>query len=136
MGLSSPPSRLRLVLLIGLVILCGCRRSTEVAPSTQMGGSPAAQAQRSPTIKADPNPVPAGPEKLGKTTISWDTGDGKPGQVYLSVNGGAEKRFTGARARGSQEAPWIGAKGEYEFRLYAGKEHTNQLASVRVTQSK
>lgn len=85
-----------------------------------------------PQISASPNPVPAGNEKFGKTTISWDTGDGSVGEVYVSVNGAPEKLFAGDRSKSSLEAAWIG-KGEHEFRLYAGKEHKKGLASVKVT---
>ena len=85
-----------------------------------------------PQITATPNPVPAGTEKLGTTTITWDTGDGSVGEVYVSDNGKAEKLFAGNRRNGALEAKWIG-KGEYEFRLYAGKEHKTILASVKVT---
>jgi hypothetical protein len=99
------------------------------------GGSPVAGAQKSaPTIAASPNPVPAGPEKFGTTTITWDTGDGSVGEVYVAANGAEEKRFSGAKPTGSQDAAWIG-KGVYEFRLYAGKEHKTLLASVRVTRN-
>jgi len=38
-----------------------------------------------PFIKASPNPVPSGTE-LAKTTLSWDTGDGSLGVVYVFVN--------------------------------------------------
>jgi DNA-directed RNA polymerase subunit RPC12/RpoP len=88
-----------------------------------------------PMITANPNPVPAGPEKFGKTTITWDTGDGSIGQVYVSVNAGEERRFAGGRSKGSLDAAWIG-KGQHDFRLYAGKEHKTLLASVTVTRSK
>jgi len=88
-----------------------------------------------PSITATPNPVPAGEGKFGTTTVTWDTGDGSIGEVYVSVNGAAEKLFAGNRSKGSLEAAWIG-KGDHEFRLYAGKEHKTLLASVRVTRNK
>jgi glycosyltransferase involved in cell wall biosynthesis len=37
-----------------------------------------------PFVTASPNPVPAGPG-VGATTISWDTGDGRSGEVYVRV---------------------------------------------------
>jgi len=122
------------VLFISLVILCGCRRSAEKAPTVNEE-QPAAQAKGSPIINADPNPVPAGPEKFGKTTISWDTGDGSVGQVFVSVNGREEQLFADNRPKGVHEAKFIG-KGECVFRLYARKEHKTVLASVKVTRSK
>jgi hypothetical protein len=42
-----------------------------------------------PTIIASPNPVAAG-EGAGSTIITWDTGDGTAGQVYVSVDGREE----------------------------------------------
>jgi hypothetical protein len=88
-----------------------------------------------PIITANPNPPPAGTAKFATTTISWNTGDGSLGEVYVSVSGGPEKKFSGALAKGSQEAAWIG-KGDYEFRLYAGKQHKTLLAAVKVTRNK
>jgi hypothetical protein len=79
------------------------------------------------TITAAPNPVQGGSNKFG-------TGDGRPGDVYVSMNGEAEKLFAGQTAKGSQEANWIG-RGEYYFRLYASQEHKALLASVKVTWS-
>jgi hypothetical protein len=76
--------------------------------------------------------VPAGSGKFGTTTVSWDTGTGAPGDVYVCLNDGAEKPFQLQRPRGSKEVPWIG-KGVYVFRLYAGKEPKQVLAEVRVT---
>ena len=104
---------------------------TLIPASVGCGHTAAPETANRATISADPNPVPAGAEKHGKTLIAWDTGDGTLGQVFVSVNGGEERRFSGALPRGTHEASWIG-KGEYEFRLYAGKEHTTRLASVIV----
>src|SRR5438270_281423 len=58
-------------------------------------------------VTASPNPVPAGPDKFGATTVTWDTGDGTPGEVYVTVNGEAEKLFAGGQVKGSLAAPWI-----------------------------
>jgi hypothetical protein len=86
------------------------------------------------TITAYPNPVPSGPGK-GSTTITWVSGDKSGGEVYVSINGKPELLFAGNSPKGSQVATWIG-KGEYEFRLYAGKEHRKVLAQVIVTRKK
>jgi hypothetical protein len=117
-------------LLLAVALAGGCNRSQQATAPASGPNSAVA-----PTIKANPNPAPAGTTKFATTTISWDTGDGSLGEVYVSVNGGPEKRFSGALAKGSQEAPWIG-KGDHEFRLYAGKEHKTLLATVKVTRSK
>ena len=86
------------------------------------------------TIKAEPNPAPVTEGKFGKTTITWDTGDGTAGDVMLSHEGGDEKPFAKNRVKGSQEAAWIG-KGVYEFRLYVGTDRTKPRAIVRVTRA-
>jgi hypothetical protein len=120
------------VLLAALILVgCGCSKESKEPPDPPPGGG---QRQGTPTITAQPNPVPAGTTKFGTTTITWDTGDGTLGELYVSVNGGEEKRFSGKKAKGSQEASWIG-KGVYEFRLYT-KDRSRLLASVRVTRNK
>jgi hypothetical protein len=93
---------------------------------------PVGDAPKGATIAADPNPVPAGAARRGSTTITWDTGDNSLGDVYFSVNNGPEKKWFGARAKGSQEASWINKGGVYEFRLYASGNRDKILASVRV----
>jgi len=87
-----------------------------------------------PSITASPNPVPAGTGK-GTSKITWTTGNGKLGQVYVSGDGKPEKLFA-TGSDGSQDAPWIRAGVTHEFRLYAGQEHKEVLASVSVTQRK
>jgi hypothetical protein len=119
------------LVLMSLLLCVGCSGDDEPAPI----GAPSSSAAAGPQISASPNPVPLGSEKFGTTTITWDTGDGSIGEVYVSVNGKPEKLFAGNRRKGSLEAPWIG-KGEHEFRLYAGTEHKTVLASVMVTRAK
>lgn len=121
------------VLLLGAApVWFGCSsQKTSAPPGTTPNATPAGGSAK---ISADPNPVPAGTERFGKTTITWDTGDGSVGEVFVSTNGAEEKLFAGNRAKGSLEAAWIG-KGEYEFRLYAGKEHKTVLASVKVVKA-
>jgi hypothetical protein len=111
------------VISLALVsVLAGCGSSETTAPRTG-----------TPIIRANPNPVPAGPEK-GTTTITWTTGNGSVGQVYVS-DGKREKLFATA-SEGSKEVHWIQAGITHEFTLYAGKEHKEVLASVSVTQSR
>ena len=62
---------------------------------------------------AVPNPVPV-PNRFGRTTITWNTGDGSEGRIYLSQGGGAHdssrpldsddaiNRLEAIRARGAQ----------------------------------
>lgn len=86
------------------------------------------------TMTADSAVVPPGGEK-GKTNISWDTGDGSEGEVFVSVNGGEEK-FFGKNVKQTLDAPWISAGSTYEFRLYPVGKKGKALASVKVTRPK
>jgi hypothetical protein len=116
--------------LLPLLFLVACSPSKSpdaIAPSASPGASTV-------TITASPNPVPAS-QGPGTTTITWNTGDGSAGQVYVSVDGGTEASFA-AGPPGSVAAPWIEAGKTFEFRLYAGTEHTKMLAKTQVTAQK
>jgi len=113
-----------ITLVMGSFALC---RTTIVCANDHLPGRNYA------TISASPNPVPLDEITQGITTIKWNTGDNLPGQVYVSRRGEPDQLFAEAAA-GSGKASWI-TSGEYEFRLYAGKEHNRQLASVVVTGS-
>jgi hypothetical protein len=85
---------------------------------------------------------------MGKTTISWNTGDESAGKVCVSANGGQEFLFAAARLRadyrrlhgdtggtlGSAAAPWIRTGCRYDFRLY-NSDHTELLAKVTVNRA-
>jgi hypothetical protein len=69
---------------------CGPSKNPEANMSAAI---PAAHAA---TITAPPNPVTIG-EGPGTTTMTWNTGDGTKGEIYVSEDGGPEKLFaTGA----------------------------------------
>jgi hypothetical protein len=108
--------------LLAVLLLAGCGSSVNTAAT-----------RGPPSITATPNPVPAGRDK-GTSKIAWTTGNGSVGQVYVSEDGKPEKLFA-AGSDGSKDAPWIRAGVTHEFRLYAGKEHKEVLASVSVTRS-
>jgi hypothetical protein len=80
-------------------------------------------------IIATPNPVPAG-RGPGTTIVNWHTGDGSPGEVYVSIGGGPERLFS---ANPSHQEAVIKGSDEYEFRLYAGTDRTRRLATTKVT---
>ena len=114
----------RCLLLVGLL-------SSPVAPGSAQTPTDYVPAE-GPTeawIIAIPNPVPAG-RGPGKTIVNWYTGDGSPGQVYVSIGGGPEQLFS---TNPSHQEATIEGKSEYEFRLYAGTDHTTRLATVKVT---
>jgi glucose/arabinose dehydrogenase len=68
---------------------------------------------------------------VGTTAINWNTGGTGAGQVWVSVNGGPESLFGGGSV-GSQAVNWISAGAMYEFTLYAGTAHAQELASIAV----
>jgi hypothetical protein len=88
--------------------------SEEAAPTKTAGLT---AVERTDTISAEPNPVPAG-AGLGRTTISWVTLTGAEAEVYVSQDGGPEALFA-AGGSGSREAGWITTGSSYEFRLYS-----------------
>jgi hypothetical protein len=116
--------------LLPLFFFAACNSSK----NPEANVSPASPAASAATITASPNPVPGG-EGLGTTTITWNTGDGTVGQLYVSVDGGPESAFDSGLSR-SSAAPWIQAGKRYEFRLYAGTEHATVLAKTEVSRSK
>jgi len=116
------------VILLQLIFFAACDFSKYPRVSTI---SPAASTA---TITASPNSVSAS-EGVGITTITWDTGDGTAGQVYVSVDSGPEAVFAGGPS-GSAPAQWIQVGRTYDFRLYAGTEHTTVLAKTQVTAHK
>ena len=88
--------------VITCLFLAACEKHPEsTARTTRPEAAAAASpiAQTGATIRATPNPVPAG-GGTGTTTISWTTGDGSEGQVYVSENGQAEQLFASKTPQG------------------------------------
>jgi hypothetical protein len=119
----------------------GSRHATELRLYAGRGGEyllagatlPAGQCtSRRAFIRAHPNPVPPG-EGNGKTTLSWSTGDGSMGQVYLLTGGKEIPVIEGAE--GSHAIDWIAPEIAYRFRLYAGRDHKKIISSVTVSQT-
>jgi len=67
----------------------------------------------------------------GTTTVTWSTGDGEPGEVYVDIGGEPEKLF-GEGATGTLPAAWIGPRSTYVFRLYRTGDRSKPLALVVV----
>ena len=116
-----------IAILLPLLFFAGCGPSKN-PEANALAASPVATAA---TITASPNPVITG-EGSGTTTITWNTGDGTPGQIYVSEDGAAERLFVEG-ATGSTPAAWIQAGKTFEFRLYDGNEHAKVLAKTQVT---
>ena len=122
--------------------LAGGGQPASMTPRPQTGtqAKPAPETTTVPTpgavgLSASPNPVVFGAEQLdgvGTSTISWSTGTADLGQVFVSQDGQPDKLFVeGSDA--SAKANWIRPSSSYEFHLYVGREHRQQLASVTVT---
>jgi 4-amino-4-deoxy-L-arabinose transferase-like glycosyltransferase len=71
------------------------------------------------SIGPDPNPVPAGDGRQGRTNITWQTSDGTIREVYVVTTGSGETPFASAQ-NGSVNARWIMTDSSCEFRLYSG----------------
>ena len=87
------------------------------------------------SLSASPNPVLFGADQqdqVGSSTISWSTATSALGQLYVSLNGQPEKLFVEG-SEGSAVANWVRPGSSYEFHLYAGRGHSQQLASVTIT---
>jgi hypothetical protein len=114
---------------------CESKHPESAAGTTKPEATAAASpiAETGQTVKATPNPVPAG-SGMGTTTISWTTGDGSEGEVYVSESGQAERLFASKTPQGSADAPWIQAGVSYEFRLYDAA-HAKLLGKVVVTRA-
>jgi hypothetical protein len=121
----------RLIPLIGILLPFFFVDAGGPSKNPEANVSPASTAASAPTITASPNPVPIS-EGPGTTTITWNTGDGTAGQIYVSEDGAPERLFT-AGPSGSLAAPWIQPGKTFEFRLYAGTEHAKVLARIQVT---
>jgi hypothetical protein len=110
--------------VVGLLVVAGCSGKANT-PSDYVPPEEPGEAW----IIAIPNPVPAG-RGPGKTIVTWYTGDGSPGQVYVSIGGAPEQLFS---TNPSHHEATINGKSDYEFRLYAGADHTTRLGTVKVT---
>ena len=88
--------------------------------------------ERTATIVAEPNPVPAG-SGLGRAKISWATLAEGDAEVFVSRDGGPEQLFARGPT-GSIEVNWIAAGSSYEFRLYSRDTPRRVLAKTVVKQ--
>jgi hypothetical protein len=69
--------------------------------------------------------------RVGSTEISWDTGNGSTGFVFVTTSEGKPVLFASG-AKGSRVAPWI-RPGAYVFELYGDDQRRTLLATVTVS---
>jgi hypothetical protein len=81
-------------------------------------------------LSVAPIPTLAHPDP-GTPQVAWSTGDGSPGLVTVTPEGGTETLFA-ASSEGSSVAPWISAGRFYIFRLYSTVSGRRLLARFDV----
>jgi len=86
--------------------------------------------QKTATIAADPNPVPA-KSGLGRTKISWAILGKGDAEVFVSRDDGPEQLLARGPT-GSVEVGWIAPGSSYEFRLYSRDSPRQLLARTVV----
>lgn len=96
--------------------------------------APPQDASSSNSERVSPAPViRALTAESGSTEIQWNTGNGSPGFVFVTENGGSPVLFAKG-SRGRRVAPWIGKHG-YVFELYGDDQRHALLAQVTVSGS-
>ena len=124
-----PPKILRVFVCLAFAVWCATlttcddtrRRSAENASGAK------------PVLLAEPNPVPAGnpDQPFAATKITWNTGDGTIGNLYVKIDR-ADEVFIARAPSGTMKIDWIQFDSRYEFRLYAEKR-PRLLAKLEVT---
>ena len=122
-------TRSSIALVVCFFALDGCHSSKRPTTSPTQTH----QTTGAASLSAYPNPVPAGSpdQALGKTTISWNTGDSSIGNVYVKVNRSPEV-LVGRGQSGTIQVDWIGFDSLYEFRLYAKRNDSKLLKKLEV----
>jgi hypothetical protein len=83
-------------------------------------------------LKANPNPVPSGPERP-KVTITWAAPGNAVVQIFVGPPGSTkDKLFIEAGWNGTAEVGFVLPDRQYEFRMYAGKEKEKLLAVLKI----
>lgn len=101
----------------------------QAAPQQDLSGGNSDRLSHAPAITAKPERVTVTGE-TGSTDIEWDTGNGSPGFVFVTEDGGKPVLFASG-SRGGRIAPWIGWH-HYVFELYADDERRTLLTRVIV----
>jgi len=122
-------ARSSIALVVCFLALDGCHSSKRPTTSSTQTHEITGAA----SLSASPNPVPAGSpdQELGKTTISWNTGDSSVGDVYVKMNRAPEV-LVGRGQSGTIQINWIGFDSLYEFRLYTKRNHFKPLKKLEV----
>jgi len=121
--------------LLAAVVLCltVCLATTRVSGDgveQATAGGDTGKSSVAPVIKAKPEHVTVAGGS-GSTEISWDTGNGSPGFVFVTENGRKPALFA-TGPKGSRAASWI-RPARYVFELYRDNQRRTLLATVTVS---
>jgi hypothetical protein len=112
------------------ILLVLCLGSSCIAESVTQGGGIGPKTKGPPRITAAPERVKVS-DGFASTDISWNTGDGSIGFVFITANG-RPPVLVATGNEGSLGISWIG-RGNYVFELYGDAGRRTLLASVNVS---
>jgi len=112
-----------------LAMYSGTAPTLRAAAQQNAPSSNSERLSRAPVITAKPQRVTRS-DGSGSAEIQWDTGNGSPGFVFVTENGGKPVLFAKG-SRGSRIAPWI-RRHHYVFELYGDNQRRMLLAKVTV----
>jgi hypothetical protein len=107
-----------------------CLASPCIAGSVTQEDGTGIDGRRTPIITATPERVKVG-NGLASTDISWNTGNGSKGFVFVTAND-RPPVLVAAGSEGSRVIPWI-RRGNYVFDLYGDAERRTLLSTVTVS---
>jgi hypothetical protein len=113
-----------------LAVFVGTLHTLGAAVQQSGAASDAEKSSGMPAITANPGLVTVA-GRTGSTEISWDTGNGSMGFVFVTTSDGKPVLFA-TGAKGSRVAPWI-RSGTYAFELYGDDQRRTLLAAVTVS---
>jgi hypothetical protein len=113
-----------------LAVFVGTLHTLGAAVQQSGADTDAGKSSGAPAITANPGHVTVA-GGTGSTEISWDTGNGSMGFVFVTTSEGKPVLFA-TGAKGSRVAPWI-RPGTYAFELYGDDQRRTLLAAVTVS---
>ena len=113
-----------------LVVFVGTLHTLGAAVKQSGADTDEGKSSGAPAITANPGHVRVA-GGAGSTEISWDTGNGSMGFVFVTTSEGKPVLFASG-AKGSRVAPWI-RPGAYAFELYGDDQRRTLLAAVTVS---
>ena len=113
-----------------LAVFAGTLHTLGAAVQQSGADTGAEKSSGAPAITANPGHVTVA-GAAGSTKISWDTGNGSMGFVFVTTSHGKPVLFASG-AKGTRVAPWI-RPGTYAFELYGDDQRRTLLAAVTVS---